>query len=902
MLIHLLSFICMYVYQVYLRNYEYYFHEQWEKLKKEYIYKQAMSCAQKTGTLTHNNSISDDINCDTNNNITTSTTSNNNSSNKKKKNIFNDKRKNETTIVNIEEIQNIAIKEANSFFSFYYLSKNQYKEHNNTTNTTTTSTIHNNITAEYVDSDLEDTELDRNNKTKRNNFIFTDSENDSDSSSSTSSSNNSSSDNNYNTTSSIISNIDSKYELYDTINTDTMPHTIFSFLNKRKKKDFQRKLKQTVLVPTTSSSSSINAKNSKYYNNTTSTSGGDNNKHICSSSDRTGSNYCHNTIKPNSYHQTNVKNPNIVSISPTPIATMNSVYSSNNSHTNNTSNSNSSTIDKYKINNNSIIKKSDREILLQYHIKQKQQQIEAERVNMDLERVNMGFNKGLERVNLGVERVKVNLGVERVIPKEIVRTMVENEITSDSNNNSSNNDNNMNAYDLYFNTRTCMKKKDKKYSSSSGSRDTCSTGVYLQEPNHTTTSTTTTTNPTPTTTTANTITPTPMTTTSTNPHILRTHKHHTTTATIAQQHRLDTRRGATQALDIEYMHTADAQSIYTQDQQQYRNLMNIAGNHYIQQYVSQQYAPDMNISYINNDNHTDTKLLSNLIINKQLYFASKEQLYNHKPTISTLSPIQLTEELNKTQNNDSEISIKPKLLYRNDEGFNARAAELAGKLDISELFSTFDPAKYSIERDIVVNSSTDNNSSSTGNNDNSGSSIDIHSQQEQQQLSEQIQTITTTTSHSPTTTTTIAQQSYIDYMKAIYDEEMNTMLNNLITHLPHKLANKVRLALQKKQEKMKLEKRKKYIQRRRKLEIIKIKEINELKEYYEKQQYIINNDSDSSSSDNENNNKKERKNDLTILLGEQLNNIDTEHMSNIIITRALEEEEIQRKLELLKQK
>jgi hypothetical protein len=127
------------------------------------------------------------------------------------------------------------------------------------------------------------------------------------------------------------------------------------------------------------------------------------------------------------------------------------------------------------------------------------------------------------------------------------------------------------------------------------------------------------------------------------------------------------------------------------------------------------------------------------------------------------------------------------------------------------------------------------------------------------------------------------------YMKRLYEQEMESMLENLINHLPHDLAQKVRKALAAKQRRLKLKRRQAYINRRRKLEVIRTDELNVLKDFYEGRKFVPGEVmTDSSSSGDEKVDEAANKGEMDTMLGE-LANMNPEEMAAMLEERVAAE-------------
>lgn len=353
-------------------------------------------------------------------------------------------------------------------------------------------------------------------------------------------------------------------------------------------------------------------------------------------------------------------------------------------------------------------------------------------------------------------------------------------------------------------------------------------------------------------------------------------------ATAALTARRKGRRGATQALDVSAMTEADAARVYAEDQVKYREAMDSAAMEFLSQSLSSREKG--NLSGPNREGVT---------VDKELFLAIGDLLHRtgsptkgKDRTGGAISPSKMFEEMNKTPESYPERGPKPKI--RNDVEFDERAYKLAEKIDLTYLVSSFDPANHSRGKQIVLDEDqiVDLAQSSVL----SGEAAECVEESPQA-----LHTASTEGADSPThkpalneaEQTKTQAREYAEYMKKVYDEEMTTMLDNLIDHLPDQLAGKVRKALAAKKHRLKLKKRQAYINRRRKVEEVRTEDINILQKFYEGQTFLPGDCMTDSSSEDEAE-RKAKQAETDRMLGD-LANVGEEEMQAMLEARAAAE-------------
>jgi hypothetical protein len=391
-----------------------------------------------------------------------------------------------------------------------------------------------------------------------------------------------------------------------------------------------------------------------------------------------------------------------------------------------------------------------------------------------------------------------------------------------------------------------------------------------------------------------------------NMHIVQNLATRAAAAASARTARRVGRRGATQALNIANMSEDDAQLVYREDQRKYRQVMDEAATDVLEharQKRLQQKVPKLRTTTTQPSGGVSagstvhaTEQHPAVLIDKELYFAvdhlphADDSPTRNRRREGALSPSKMYAEMNKTP--PLELNERPEPRIRNDVEFNQRAYKLAERMDLSYLVTTFDPANHVRGKEIVldedasvmaglsekvtfdthVNNPADETAArDTATGDGTGNVLnEAADQHELPQLTEHERK-----------QKAVAYQAY---MKQVYEEEMQTMLDKLIDHLPDKLAGKVRKALAAKQHQLKLKRRQAYINRRRKIEAIKTDDVEKLKDFYENQKFVpgyLMTDSSDSGGENEKANKAQ----MDTLLGE-FANVSEEQMAAMLEDRA----------------
>jgi hypothetical protein len=389
-----------------------------------------------------------------------------------------------------------------------------------------------------------------------------------------------------------------------------------------------------------------------------------------------------------------------------------------------------------------------------------------------------------------------------------------------------------------------------------------------------------------------------------NMHIVQNLATRAAAAASARTARRVGRRGATQALNIADMSEDDAQLVYREDQRKYRQVMDEAATDVLEHARRQRLQlkiPKLRTTTTQPGGSVsaDFTVLARkhqpaVLIDKELYFAVDHLLHaDDNPTRNrrregALSPSKMYAEMNKTPPSEPYEHSIPRT--RNDVEFNQRAYKLAERMDLSYLVTTFDPANHVRGKEIVLDEdapimaglsekaafdmhSSDEKTATGGTATADGICAAVNESADPHEL--------------PQLTEHERKQkavAYQAYMKQVYEEEMQTMLDKLIDHLPDKLAGKVRKALAAKQHQLKLKRRQAYINRRRKIEAIKTDDVEKLKDFYENQKFVpgeLMTDSSDSGGENEKANKAQ----MDTLLGE-FANVSEEQMAAMLEDRA----------------